>query len=228
MKNALIAAEVILTLTLLPNLLRAASQPAIPAGTRIDVRLTSTLSTSANREGDPFTAQVEDPVFAAGQEVIQADSTLQGHVTFVKPPGRVKGKAEMRLVADDVVTKDGKQYSFKGQLATDNDIGGAKINGSEGTVQGDGKSAKSGAEETGIGAAAGAGVGAVAAGGTGALYGAGIGALAGVIHTLAKHHKDLVLHPGTNLTFVLLTSGTESKPKPGSATSAPFVCSNCR
>src|SRR5487761_1299431 len=186
MKNILTVAGMILALTLAPNLLRAASQAAIPAGTRIDVELTSPLSTSANQDGDPFTAKVEDPIFAGGQEVIHVGSTLHGHVTFVKPPGRVKGKAEMRLVADNIVTKDGKEYSFKGQLA-DNNSGDVKVKGSEGTVQGAGKSAKRGAEETGIGAAA----------------GAGVGALVRVIHTLAKHHKNLVLHPGTELTFVL-------------------------
>jgi len=146
----------------------------------------------------------------------------------VKPPGRLKGKAEMRLVADNIVTKDGKEYSFTGQLATNSDVSGAKVKGNEGALQGAGKSIKRGAEETGIGAAAGAGVGAIAAGGTGALYGVGIGALAGVIHTLAKHHKNLVLHPGTELTFVLSTPATESKAKPGSETSAPFLCANCR
>ncbi|MGH9375634.1 MAG: hypothetical protein ACRD1J_05655 [Terriglobia bacterium] len=220
----------ILAAIFLPCLLSAAPPaPVIPAGTRIDVQLTSTLSTSANQDGDPFTAKVEDPIFAGGQEVIPAGSTLYGHVTFVKPPGRVKGKAEMRLVADYIMAKAGKAYSFRAQLAPDNgDISGVKVNGNEGTVQGAGKSAKSGAEETGIGAAAGAGVGAMAAGGTGALYGAGIGALAGVIHSLAKHHKNVVLHPGTNLSFVLLTAGAESKLKPGSEPSMPFVCANCR
>ncbi|MGH9356930.1 MAG: hypothetical protein ACRD10_12435, partial [Terriglobia bacterium] len=171
---------------------------------------------------------VEDPMFAHGEEIVQAGSTLHGHITFVKPPGRVKGKAEMRLVADDIVTKHRKEYSFKAELASDSGVAGAKVKGSEGTVQGAGKSVKSGAEETGIGAAAGAGAGAIAAGGTGALYGAGIGALAGVVHTLAKHHKDLVLHPGTELTFVLSTPARESKFKPGSEPSAPFLCANCR
>lgn len=203
-------------------------QAAIPAGTSIDVELTSTISTSANQVGDPFTAKVEDPVFAHGQEVIPAGSLLRGHITFVKPPGRLHGKAEMRLVADAVTTNDGKQFTFAAQLASAGSSSGATVKGDEGTLQGAGKDTKKGAEDTGIATAAGAGVGAIAAGGQGALYGAGIGALAGAIDLLAKHHKNIVLHPGTALTFVLSAPAAESKATASSAVSAPFVCSNCR
>jgi len=167
--------------------------PELPVGTQISVTLISTLSSSADRAGDMFTAQVQDPIFAKGVEVVPVGSTLRGHVTFIKPPGRVKGKAEMRLVADAIVLKDGHEYTFAGQLTDGNDDASVKVNGNEGTIQGKGKSKTQAAKETGIGAAAGAGVGALSAGGTGALYGAGIGAVAGLIHSLAKHHKDVVL-----------------------------------
>lgn len=215
---------------LIPTFLAAASnsQVILPAGTSIDVELTSTISTSANQPGDPFTAQVEDPVFAHGQEVIPAGSMLRGHITFVKPPGRIHGKAEMRLVADAITTKDGKQFTFAAQLASADSQNGATVKGDEGTLQGSGKDTKKGAEDTGIATAAGAGVGAIAAGGEGALYGAGIGALAGAIALIAKHHKNIVLHPGTALTFVLSSPATESKATASSAVSAPFICSNCR
>lgn len=220
----------ILSIALAPGLLSAAdnTQPVIPAGTRVDVQLTSPVSTSANQQGDPFTAEVEDPIFSHGQEVIPAGSTLHGHVTFVKPPGRAKGKAQMRLVADAITTKSGKQYSFNAQLASNDSQDGVKVKGDEGTVEGPGKSKKKGAEDAGIGAAAGAGVGAIAAGGDGALYGAGIGAAVGLIHMLAKHHKDIVLHPGTPLTFVLSTPATESKASKLAPVSTPFVCTTCQ
>ncbi|MGH9407284.1 MAG: hypothetical protein ACRD3D_15810 [Terriglobia bacterium] len=203
-------------------------QPVIPSGTQIDVKLTTTLSSSANQDGDPFLAEVEQPIFAAGEQIVDAGSTLRGHVTFVKPPGRVKGKAELRLVADSIVTKSGKQYAFKGQLADLTSDNGAKLNASEGTVEGSGKSKKDAAKDTGIGAAAGAGVGAITAGGTGALYGAGIGAVAMAIRTLAKHHKDVVLQAGTDLTFVLTTPGTVTQGSKAAPVSTPFICATCK
>ncbi len=211
---------------LAPLLLAAAGpKPVIPAGTKIDVNLITALSSSADRSGDTFAAQLQDPVFVGGEELIPAGSTLRGHVTFVKPPGRVKGKAQMRLVGDSIVTKDGHAYAFTAEL-TNGRESAVKVKGSEGTVEGKGKSKKKAAEESGIGAAAGAGAGAIAAGGTGALYGAGIGALAGLIHTLAKHHTDVVLPTGTQLEFVLTSPGTPTKATQKAVT-APFVCMTC-
>ena len=203
-----------------------APKPVLPVGTRVNVQLISMLSSSADRAGDIFTAQVEDPIFAGGMEVIPTGSTLRGHVTFVKPPGRVKGKAEMRLVADSIVLKNGHEYTFSGEL-TNSAESSVKVKGNEGTIQGKSKSAKQAAKESGIGAAIGAGGGAIAAGGTGALYGAGIGAVAGLIHTLAKHHKDVVLQPGTTLVFVLTSPGKEAKATPSKGASVPFVCQSC-
>ncbi len=179
----------------------ANSGPALPAGTRLHVELTTTLSTKDNEKGDPFTAEVEDPIFAGGQELIPAGSTAYGHVTFVQSPKRVKGVAEMRLTLDGITAKNGLHYNLSAALSN-NEAGGNKVAGDEGTIQGAGKSKKETAKDSGIGAAAGAGVGAIAAGGPGALYGAGLGALAGAIRMLGKKHKDLVLHPGTELTFV--------------------------
>jgi hypothetical protein len=218
----------ILSLLSAPVLLCASDlpKPELPVGTQVNVQLISTLSTSADRSGDTFTAQVEDSIFAKGIEAVPAGSTLRGHVTFVKPPGRVKGKAEMRLVADAIVLKDGREYTFSGQLTDGNDPS-VKVNGNEGTIQGKGKSKTQAAKEAGIGAAAGAGVGAIGAGGTGALYGAGIGALAGLIHTLAKHHKNVVLQPGTPLVFVLTSPGKIANASQSKGTPVPFVCQTC-
>ncbi len=225
MRN-LLASVVVLFLA--PVFLAAENpRPAIPTGTRIDVQMISSLSSSASRSGDLFTAKVLDPVFIDGEQVVPAGSTLRGHVTFVKPPGRVKGKAEMRLVGDSIMTPDGKAYTFAAEL-TNGAGSDVKVNGNEGTVEGQGKSKKQAAKESGIGAAAGAGAGAIAAGGTGALYGAGIGAVAGLIHTLAKHHRNLVIESGTSLVFVLTAPGMPGKAASTELGSAPFICTTCR
>jgi hypothetical protein len=227
MKNRMMG--LILALLAAPALSGASDlpKPDLPVGTRISVQLISTLSSSADRPGDTFTAKVEDPIFAQGSEVVPAGSTLRGHVTFVKPPGRVKGKAEMRLVADAIVLQDGREYTFAGQL-TDDAGSSVKVNGNEGTIEGQGKSTKQAAKEAGIGAAAGAGGGVLAAGGTGALYGAGIGAVAGLIHSLAKHHKDVVLQSGTEMMFVLTSPGKIAKASQSKGTPVPFVCQSCQ
>jgi hypothetical protein len=192
----------------------------IPAGTSLEVELTSTVSTKTSNTGDLFNGKVTEPIIYQGEEVVPENSTIQGHVTFLKPPGRVKGKAEMRLVLDSIRTPDGQNYSVTAALQDAKTPDGVSVKG-EGTVEGPGKSSKSGAKEAGIGAAAGAGVGAIAHGGTGALYGAAIGAVVGVVHTLAKHHGDVVLGPGTDLTFSIPRTITAPKTKGGTALVIP-------
>ncbi|MGH9433082.1 MAG: hypothetical protein ACRD3T_16245 [Terriglobia bacterium] len=214
MRNNLLLTAALAAVVALPAW-GANSGPALPAGTQLQVELTTTLSTKDNEKGDPFTAEVEDPIFAGGEEVIPAGSTVYGHVTFVQSPKRMKGVAEMRLAVDGVTTKNGLHYNLAASLGNQDTAGGNKVAGDEGTIQGAGKNKKEGAKDSGIGAAVGAGVGAIAAGGQGALYGAGIGALAGAIRMLGKKHKDLVLHPGTELTFVLTRPATPSAAPPG-------------
>ena len=84
--------------------------PTIPAGTELHAQLTQVLSTKAGQNGDPFTASVTDPIFVKGYEIVPAGSAIDGHVSYVKPPGRAKGVAEMRLVIDTITAPDHTQY----------------------------------------------------------------------------------------------------------------------
>ena len=183
----------------------------IPAGTTLETRLTTLLTTKTSENGDPFSAKIMDPIFSGGVEVLPPRSTLEGHVTVVKEPGSVKGKAQMRRVADKIVAPEDVEFSLSAGLEDAQGADGAKVKGEEGTIQGPGKSTKGAAIETGVDAGIGAGVGAIAAGGKGSLYGLGIGAVTGIIHNMGKKHKDLVLPPGTSLTFVVSRTTTAKK-----------------
>jgi len=176
---------------------------ALPSGTQLVVRLTNTLSNKGSEEGDPWAGKVAEPIFAGGQEVVPADSTVRGRVTFLKPAGRATGRGEMRLVAETISTPEHGTFTIVAQLQDADDNKGSKVKDAEGTIEGPGKSDKSVAKEAGIGAAAGAAVGSMTHGGSGALYGMAIGAMAGIIHSVAKKHQGALLPPGTELTFVL-------------------------
>jgi hypothetical protein len=216
-----------LVLLAAPALLADDAKPVIPAGTKIDVVLTSTLSSSTSQTGDPFATSLQDPIFSGGEEIIPAGSTLNGHVTFVQPAGRVKGKGEMRLVGDNIVTKSGREFTFKAEI-TNSASSEVKVKGNEGTLEGQGKGVKKTAKDAGVGAAIGAGAGTLTVGGgTGALYGAGIGAAVGALSNLLKHNKGVVLPVGTDLTFVLTSPATESKATPSKNAPASFVCPTC-
>src|SRR5712692_10363483 len=175
----------------------------IPAGTSVQVRLTTTLSSRTNQNGDPWTGNVVEPIFANGQEVVPVGSTIEGRVALVKPPGRAKGVAQMRLVPEKITTPDDVAFSVSAGLENAQGAEGAKVSGNEGTIKGSGKSNKGEAIETGVDAGVGAGIGAIADGGTGALYGAAIGATVGLVHSILKKHKDIVLPQGAELTFVI-------------------------
>jgi len=186
----------------------------IPAGTTIETALGTLLTTKGSEEGDPFIAKVVEPIFNGGQQIVPAGSMLHGHVSFVKDPGRVKGKAQMRLVADKIVTIDDVEFLLSASLQDAKGAEGAQVTGEEGTLQGPGKSVKGAAVDAGVGAGVGAAAGAIAAGGTGSLYGLGIGAVTGVIRNMAKKHKDLILPMGTDLSFAVPRSVTGKKVAP--------------
>ncbi len=175
---------------------------ALPAGTELHVRLTTTLSTKTNENGDPWEGRVIEPIFAEGREVVPAGSSVEGHVTYLKQAGRAVGAGEMRLVAETIGTDEGT-FIIVASLQDANSGEGSKVKGEEGTIVGPGKDTKGTAVEAGVAAGAGAAVGAIAHGGSGALYGAGIGAVAGAIHGMLKKHKGVLLPQGTELTFVL-------------------------
>jgi type IV secretion system protein VirB10 len=199
-----------LAAVLITSMLSFASEDAItlPGGSELQVQLITTLSSKTNDAGDLWTGKVVEPIFGKGGEIVPEGSTVDGHITYVKGPGRVKGKGEMRLVVDSISTPDRSKYDIVASLK---DAEGEKVKDEEGTMQGPGKDNKGTAKDAGIGAAAGAGVGAIAHGGTGALYGMGIGALAGLARGILRKGKDIVLPQGTEMTFVISRDTTAKK-----------------
>jgi len=179
------------------------SNIALPAGTELQVRLTTALNTKSSENGDPWVGRVIEPIFAQGREVVPASSRVDGHITYLKPAGRAVGTGEMRIVADTITTPGEGTFTIVASLHDAQGGDAAKVKDEEGTITGPGKDAKEAAKDAGIGAAVGAGAGVLVHGGTGALYGAGIGVVAAAIHSLAKKHKGVVLPPGTEMTFVL-------------------------
>ena len=127
----------ILAVSLFPALaVGAADTLTLPAGSNLNVRLTTTLSTRTNQSGDPWMAQVVEPIISGGEEVVPTGSTVEGRVTYVKPPGRVKGVGEMRLIAESITTVEGTRYLISASLEDAQGAEGAKVKGEEGTIKG--------------------------------------------------------------------------------------------
>lgn len=172
----------------------------IPAGTVLHCRLTRTLSTKLNSQGDLFTATVSEPLVINGKEIIPAGATLQGHVSSIARPGRIRGVGKMQLAAEKIFLRNGTAYSISSVLLTVYGAEGAKVTGDEGMLQGP-SSRKRDLKEVGIGLGGGGLLGTVFGGLHGTLVGGAVGGVAGFVDSLRRRGKDLTLPTGTQLNY---------------------------
>lgn len=222
----------------LPQALAQNNQRLLPAGTSLHVRLGTTLTSKTNKTGDKFTGEVDQDVTADGKTIIPKGSTVTGHVAFMKPSGRIHGRAQMRIVLDSLTTPNDAKFPLSGTLQDAENIPCAKTSDNEGTVKGCGKSKKDALKAAGIVGAMGAGAGATigmgseidcqyygncgAPGiGTDVGYGAALGAGTALIYNLLKHEKQIVLIEGTDLTFIVNRSVEATHPATAANTNTP-------
>ena len=171
-----------------------ANMIVVPRDTVLRVELLSNLSTDASQKGDHFQARVMEPKEYEG-------ATVQGEVTSVKRPGRVKGTAELQLSFDQIQFADGRSAKISAQvievLATGTSQGVGKVD-TEGGVQGK-DSTKGDVTKVGAATGIGAAIGAIFGGGSGAAVGATVGAGIGTAGVLRERGKDIYLYKGQQL-----------------------------
>jgi hypothetical protein len=157
-----------------------------PNGTEVKVSLLEPLDTSKVKAGQTFSATIAEPVMSGKRTILARGTAVEGRVTEVTRPGRMKTPATITLVLTNV-------------------IGTRSVNAFESqALQVDGGShAVRNVALIGGGTAAGAVLGGVADGGKGALIGAGVGAAAGTATAYLTGKKELVLPVETQLTFVV-------------------------
>jgi hypothetical protein len=89
----------------------ASEQDAIPAGTKLVVKLKTKLTTKTNRKGDRFTAEIVRPISSGNVELVAAGSDVHGHIDDIQRPGHSHG-ATMRLVVDTIAARSGMVYAL--------------------------------------------------------------------------------------------------------------------
>jgi len=179
-----------------------AEKIAIPAGSVLHCRLTQTITTQLNVEGDPFTANVSEPVTIDGHVVIPVGAKIEGRIAQVQRPGHFKGVGEMRLAAEKVVMPDGATFPISAILSAVYGAEGAAVKGDEGGVRGPNARVRN-LEEIGAGMGGGGVVGTLFGGLTGTVVGGAIGGVAGYVDTVRKRGPDLALPAGTQLNYQL-------------------------
>ncbi|MBZ5647479.1 MAG: TrbI/VirB10 family protein [Acidobacteriia bacterium] len=174
----------------------------VPAGTKLPVVLKHGINTKTARSGDPIYCETNFPVVANNRILIPAGTYVQGSISNIKRPGRVKGRAEVLMHFDTLIFPNGYTVAIPG--AVDN-LPGAdtqQLKDKEGTIQADSSKGKDAATIAGTGAT-GAVIGSVAAGGKGAGIGAAAGGLAGLAITMLTRGNEVRLDPGTTVEMVL-------------------------
>jgi len=189
-------------LTILSVSVARAETFAVPAGTTLHCRLLQTLSTKLNFRGDSFVATVSESLVIDGRHIIPAGSTVEGRISWLARPGRIRGAGEMRLDAEKVNLPDGRSFPINAVLVNAYGAEGARVVGEEGYVKGP-RSRMKDLEEIGVGMGGGGFLGTLIGGFHGAVIGGAVGGAAGLADTLRRRGPELTLPTGTQLNYQL-------------------------
>lgn len=165
---------------------------AIPRNTILALELLTPVSTDASLRGDRIQAKVIEPAE-------YADYIVEGRISQVRRPGKVKGVAELQLAFDQIRSPDNRVATLHAELLEVTPMGGENTEvDAEGGVKGP-DSRKDDATKVGAAAGIGAIIGAIAGGGKGAAIGAAIGGGAGTAGVMTQRGKDIRLERGQQL-----------------------------
>jgi hypothetical protein len=159
---------------------------AIPSGTRIAVRMTDSIDSAKNKQGELFMAVLDEAIPLEGADVIPRGTDVYVKLAGAKSAGRIKGSSELELQLNKMVWQ-GKEYPLVSN-----------------SYEEKGKSrGKQTATRVGIGAGVGAAIGAIAGGGKGAAIGAAVGGGGATAVQVFTHGEQIKVPSETQLDFNL-------------------------
>jgi hypothetical protein len=178
-------------------------EPAtIPAGTHVVMKMTSPLHTTSATPGSAVYLETSFPVIVSDRLVIPEHTRVLGTMECERRPGRVRGRAQMRIRFTQLILPDGRVFSIVAQLQSLPGSRKQRTVDREGTIEPVDQidaDVYTLAKTTGAGVLLGS-IGHTGVGvGNGALIGAGIG-LATVLFTRGD---EISLPVGTQVEMVL-------------------------
>ena len=190
-----------------PAVAAATGVYTVDPGTKIPLSMINSISTKYAEEGDRVYLQTVFPIIDHGKVVIPPGSYVEGTVTRVKRPGKVKGRGEFYLRFDSLVLPNGVTRDFRARIDNLDGRANESLDKKEGNIKSEGNKAgdtRTVAETT----IAGAGLGSIAGvssghTGMGAAIGAGAGAATGLLMVLLTRGPDAVLARGSTVEMVL-------------------------
>jgi hypothetical protein len=159
----------------------------VPSGTVIPVRMIDSISSDLNQAGQTFRGSLSAPVVVNKRTVLPKGANAYVRLVDVRSSGTLKGRSELKLQLDRVVTPSGTYTVHSDVVAFRGHSQGKKT-----------------AKSAGIGAAVGGGVGALLGGGKGAAIGAGLGAGTGVATRAVKGGHPIYIGSESLVNFRLM------------------------
>jgi hypothetical protein len=166
---------------------------SIPSDTELILELLEDIDTERSKEGDRFKARIISPNELNG-------AIIEGRVSKINKPGRIKRRAEMLLSFDRVVLSEQRWSNFSAILTEVLPRKGDNVKriDTEGTVEGK-STVKSDSIKVGATTGTGLVIGAIAGGPVGAAVGAGVGAAFGVGAVVVERGKHIRLNKDQQL-----------------------------
>src|ERR1700722_19604327 len=96
-----------------------AGQPTpfmVQPGTRIPLSMINSVNTKNSAAGDRVYLQTVFPIISNGKIVIPPGSYVEGTVTEVKRPGRVKGRGSLFVRFDSLILPNGVTRDFRSRV----------------------------------------------------------------------------------------------------------------
>jgi type IV secretion system protein VirB10 len=194
---------------------RAAAAPSqasertylVEKGSKIPLAIINSINTKSSAAGDRVYLQTVFPVLVDGRVVVPPGSFVNGTVTAVKRPGRVKGRGELYVRFDSLILPNGTARDFRARVGSLDGRASEEVEREEGRIRSEGN--KSGdARTVGETAAAGTSIGVIAGsaagrGAMGAAVGGAAGAAAGLAGVLMSRGPDAQLAAGSVVEMVL-------------------------
>jgi len=165
----------------------------LPNDTELIIELIDDINTERNRVGDKFQARIVSPSEVNG-------AIIEGRISKIQKPGRIKRRAEMLLSFDRIVLANNRWSNFNAILTEVLPVKGDNVKrvDTEGTVEGR-SSVKDDSIKVGATTGTGLVIGAIAGGPVGAAVGAGVGAAFGVGAVVIERGKDIRLNKNQQL-----------------------------
>ena len=181
---------------------RPEDKVSIPAGAQILLRLEHAITTKSAKIGDPVYAVTTFPYAVDGRMIVPAGTYVQGRISSLQRPGRVKGRAEILFHFTTLIYPNGYTVMLPGAVDNVPGMELSTMKDQEGTIRQDsdkGHDVATAAET----AATGGLIGAAAGGLKGAGIGGAGGAVVGTAIALFSRGKDLRLEQGTSIQMVV-------------------------